>query len=106
MLSTGFVVVHDPGRGGEEDKAELTGWEELGDPIFNVLEFDVVPWSANERPSDRAKRGARGGALALEHTTSPSHSRDHTGLVQSPIQLDDNLACTVVVDFFKFVDVA
>jgi len=71
VLSTGFVVVHDPGRGGEEDKAELTGWEELGDPIFNVLEFDVVPWSANERPSDRAKRGARGGALALEHTTFP-----------------------------------
>ena len=42
MLPTGLLVVHDTGGGGEDDVAELTGGEQLGDPLLQLVEADVV----------------------------------------------------------------
>ena len=42
MLATGLLVVHDSGRGGEDDVAELTGGEELDNPLLEIAELDVV----------------------------------------------------------------
>lgn len=76
VLPPGLLVVHDAGRGGEDDVAELTRGEELDNPLLEVAELDVVA------------------------------GRDDTGLVQAAVQLDDNLAVPVVVDLLKLANVA
>ena len=35
-------MVHDTGRGGEDDVSELTRGEELDNPLLEVTELDVV----------------------------------------------------------------
>ena len=42
VLSPGLLMVHNTGRGGENDVAELTGWQELDDPLLKITELDVV----------------------------------------------------------------
>ena len=42
VLAAGLLVVHDTGRGGEDDIAELTGREELDNPLLELAEADVV----------------------------------------------------------------
>ena len=42
VFSPRLLVVHDAGRGGEHDVAELTGWQKLDDPLLHVDELDVV----------------------------------------------------------------
>jgi hypothetical protein len=42
VLATGLLVVHDTGRGGQDDVTELTGREELDNPLLEVGETDVV----------------------------------------------------------------
>jgi hypothetical protein len=42
VLPPGLLVVHDSSRGGEDDVAELTRWEQLDDPLLEVTELDVV----------------------------------------------------------------
>ena len=76
MLPPGLLVVHDTGRGGEDDLAERTGGEELGDPVLDAVNSDVEP----------------GGYDA--------------GLVQSAGELNDDLVTTVVVDDLELADVA
>jgi len=76
VLASGLLVVHDTGRGGEDDVTELTSREELDNPFFEIWEADVVS------------------------------GRDDTSLVQAAIELDYNLARTVVVDFLKLSDVS
>lgn len=53
----------------------MTRWKQLGDPLLNILQLDVESW------------------------------RDDTTLVQSTVKLNDNLAGSVVVNFFEFTDV-
>ena len=76
MLATSLLVVHDAGRGGEDDVAELTGGQQLDNPLLEVGETDVVA----------------GG--------------DDTGLVEAAVELDDDLAGAVVVDLLELADVA
>ena len=76
MAPTGLLVVHDAGRGGEDDVAELAGGQQLGDPLLEVVEADVVA----------------GG--------------DDTALVEAAVELDDDLAVAVVVDLLEGADVA
>lgn len=76
VLSTGLLVVHDASRGGEDDVAELTGRQQLDNPLLEVLETDVVA----------------GG--------------DDTGLVETAVELDDDLAGAVVIDLLKLANVA
>lgn len=76
MLSTGLLVVHDTSRGGEDDVAELTGRQQLDNPLLEVAETDVVA----------------GG--------------DDTSLVEAAVKLDNNLAGAVVVDLLELANVA
>lgn len=76
MLPSRLLVVHDPSRCGENDIPELTRWQELDDPLLEICEDDVVSWG------------------------------DDPGLIEAAIQLDDDLAVAVVVDFLKLANVA
>lgn len=42
VAATGLLLVHDTGRGGENDVAELTGGKELDNPLLELREADVV----------------------------------------------------------------
>lgn len=76
MLPSGLLVVHDTSRGGQDDVPELTRGQEPDDPFLKVGDLYRVA----------------GG--------------DATGLVDAAIELDDNLACAVVVDLLELADVA
>lgn len=76
VLSAGLLVVHDASGGGENDVAELTGGEQLDNPLLEVGETDVVA------------------------------GRDDTSLVETAVELDDDLAGAVVVDLLELADVA
>jgi hypothetical protein len=76
VLPAGLFVVHDTGRRGEDDETELTGGQQLDDPLLHVLQLDVVA------------------------------GRNDTGLVDAAVELDDDLAVAVVVDLLELADVA
>lgn len=67
VLSLGFFVVHDSEGGGEDDIAELSGWEDVVDKLLKVLKFKVVSW------------------------------RDDSALVKSAVELNDDLSVSLVV---------
>ena len=54
----------------------MTRWQQLDDPLLQVSKLDVVSW------------------------------RDDSGLVESAVELDDDLAGSVVVDFLELANVA
>lgn len=68
-------MVHDTSRGGQDDVAELTGREQLDNPLLELGEADVVA----------------GG--------------DDTGLVEAAVELDDDLAGAVVIDLLELANV-
>lgn len=76
VLATSLLVVHDTGRGGQDDVTERTRGQELLNPVLNLTELDVE---------------AR---------------RDDTTLVDAAVELDDNLTGTVVVDLLELANVA
>jgi len=76
MLAAGLLMIHDTERGSQDDEAELTGGQQVGDPLLHIVELDV-------------KTG-----------------RDDTALVQAAVQLNDNLASAVVVDDLELTNVA
>lgn len=69
-------MVHDARRGGEDDVAERTGGKHVRNPALNLV-----------------KRNAEAG-------------RDNTALVDATVQVDDDLARTVVVDNVEVANVA
>ena len=42
VLPPRLLVVHDAGRGGQDDVTELTRRQELDNPLLEVTELDVV----------------------------------------------------------------
>ena len=76
VLSPRLLVVHDTSRGGQDDVTELTGGKKLDDPLLEVCELDVVA-------------GA-----------------DDTGLVDTAVELNDDLAIAVVVNLLELANVA
>jgi len=76
MLTSGLLVVHDSSTGGEDNVTELTRWKQLDNPLLKILEGNVVA------------------------------GRDDTGLVETAIELDHNLAVAVIINFFEFANVA
>jgi hypothetical protein len=68
-------VVHDTSRSSQDDVTELSGWQQVVGPSFNVTDLDVKSWGNN------------------------------TTFVQSTIQLNNNLTRSVVIDVFKFTNV-
>ena len=71
MLPPGLLVVHDATGGGQHHVPELSGWQEVVGPLFDVPDGDVEP----------------GG--------------DNAALVQAPRQVDNNLTRSVVIDDLK-----
>lgn len=47
VLAPSLLVVHDTSGGGEDDVTELTGREELDDPLLEFTELDVVAGANN-----------------------------------------------------------
>jgi hypothetical protein len=76
VLPTGLLVVHDASRGGEDDVAELTGGQELDNPLLEVGETDVVA------------------------------GVDDTRLVEATVELHNDLAGAVVIDLLELANVA
>lgn len=69
-------MVHDTGRGGQDNEAELTRRQEPDNPLLKVGDLD----------------GVAGG--------------DAASLVDTAVELDDNLAGAVVVDLLELADIA
>ena len=75
MLSLGLFVVHDTVGGGEDDVSELSGGEHVVDELLEVLELEVVS------------------------------GRDDSALVQSTVQLNNDLSVSLVIYDLELVDV-
>ena len=75
-LVLGLVVVEDSLGGGQHEVAELSGRQNVGGPTLEVVEGDVEA------------------------------GRDDAALVDSSEELDDDLAGSMVVDYFELADVA
>ena len=71
-----LLVVHDTLVGGEDDVSELSGWEDLVDELLEVLQLQVESWG------------------------------DDTALVESSVQIDDNLSISGIIDDLKSVDIS
>ena len=76
MLPASFLMVHDTRRGRQDNESEGTGGKHIGHPTLNLVERDTE---------------AR---------------RHHTTLVDTAVQLHDNLASAVVIDDVEVADVA
>jgi hypothetical protein len=69
-------MIHDAGAGGEDDVTELTRWQQLDDPLLEIAKGDIVT------------------------------RRDDTSLVETAVELNDDFAVSVVIDFLEFTNVA
>ena len=76
VLSLGLLVVHDAVGGGQDDLSELSGGENVGDELFEVLKLEVVS----------------GG--------------DDTTLVESSVQFNNDFDCSLVIHNFELIDVS
>ena len=75
MLASGLLVVHDTGRGGKDNLAESTRWQNLRNETLNLAERDRVTWA------------------------------DDTSLVDTSVELNDNLAAAVVINNLELANV-
>lgn len=76
MLGTSLVVVHDALTGGKDDDSELSGGEDGGAEVLELVELEVEA----------------GG--------------DDTALVKTTVQVDNDLAIAGVINDLEIVDVA
>lgn len=76
VLVLSLVVVHDSVGGRQDEVSELPGGKDHVSPAFNVAQLNIKP------------------------------RRNHTALVDSPEQLNDDFSTSVVVDDFEFSDVS
>jgi hypothetical protein len=76
LFALGFLVRHDSIGCGDEDASELTRGQQVDHPLFNLFVIDIKP------------------------------RRDDSTLVETTIELDDNLVGTVIVYNFEFSNVS
>lgn len=76
LSSTGFLVIHDAVGGGQDDVTETTSWQDVLNPLLNILDTNIESW------------------------------RDDTALVDAASQLNDDLAGAVVIDNFELSNVS
>ena len=76
VFSSRLLVIHNAGTRRQYHVAELSARQQLHHPLFQVFELDIVS------------------------------RRNDSGLVQAAVQLDDDLAVSVVVDLFELANVA
>lgn len=75
VFPSSLFVIHDAGTRGQDNVSKLTGRQKFDDPLLQITQLDIV-------------------------------SRwNNTSLIETAIELNDNLAWSVVVDFFVFPDV-
>ena len=75
MLLSGLNVIKDTLVSGEDNKSELSGWENLVDELLEILELKVESWG------------------------------DDTALVKSSVEVNDDLSGSTIIDDLEFVDV-
>ena len=75
MLSSGLLVVHDTSRSGQNNITELSSWQQVLSPLLDITDLDVESWG-----------------------------NDAT-LVQSTVQLDNDLTRSVVVNVLELTNV-
>merc|ERR1739838_633534 len=76
MFALGFFVVHDSSTGSEDNESELSRWQQVVRPSFHIFNSNIKSW------------------------------RDNTTFVQTTVELNNNLACSVVINTFVFSNVA
>lgn len=69
-------MVHDTGRGGQDNVSELTGRQEPHNPLLEIGDLDRVA------------------------------GRNASSLVDTSVELDDDLSGAVVIDLLKLADVS
>lgn len=94
VLASGLLVVHYTSRGGENDVTELTRWQQLDDPLLELTEADVVSW------------GDDTGLVETVHDVRYRETTKKECANLPAVQLDDNLAGSVVVDLLKLANVS
>ncbi len=76
MLATSLLMVHDTERGSQDNETELTGREEVSNPLLNLINLNI-------------KTGG-----------------NDTTLVKTSVELDNNLTSTMIIDNLKFTNIA
>ena len=87
-------MVHDTGRGGEDDVTELTGGKELDDPLLKIAKLDVVT-----RADDTS-------LVETMQMSVPCDGIRHHQESLPAIELNHDLAVAVVVNFLEFTNVS
>ena len=75
MLGTSLFVIHNTSRGGQDQVTELTGRQQVGGPLFELGELDVET------------------------------GRDNTTLVDTTVELNNDLTGTVIINDFGLTNV-
>lgn len=75
MLAASLLVVHNTVRGGQDNETKLARGQQLVNPVLHLGQLHVVA------------------------------GRDDAALVQATVQLDNDLASAVVVDYLELVNV-
>ena len=75
MVVSCLDVVHDTLVGSQNDVSELSGWEDLVNELLEILQLQIESWW------------------------------DDTGLVESSVQVNNDLSGSLVVNNFEVVDV-
>jgi len=94
MLPSGLLVVHNASRRGEHHVAELTRWEQLDHPLFEVCQADVVA-GGDDAGLVEARR--------VVSTSSPCNIQRRN---LPAVELDNNLSGAVVVNLLELSNVA
>jgi len=75
LSSTGLLVIHDSKGRGQHNMTEATRWQNVLNPLLNILDTNI------------------------------ESGRNNTALVDAAVQLNDNLAGAVVIDNLKLTNV-
>ena len=94
-----FFMVHDTRRGREDDVAKLTGRKQLNDPLLEIGDTDIVTrrYHAGFIDTMETRHSA-----ALQNVNA--HVADSEGNIPS-VELDNDLARTVIIHFFEFSNI-
>jgi hypothetical protein len=75
MLGTSLFVIHDTSRSGQDQVTELTSGQQVSGPLFELGELDVET------------------------------GRDNTTLVDTTVELNNDLTGTVIINDFELTNV-
>lgn len=76
VLLSGLEVIHNTLVGSEDEETELSGWKDLLCELLEVLDWEIESWG------------------------------EDTALVKSSVQVDNDLAGSLVINDLEFIDVS